>query len=106
MDQMKQFHGILQRQEEELQAVWRSREPSRGRDKATPVLQKRAPLDMMTAYRGNDNMFVDDDSTCSDTGGKQQGNAESKEEIDIDINFEDDDSDNDQKIVGLEPGSG
>ena len=103
MDQMKQFQDTLRRQEEELQAVRRSAESSTGGDKATPVLEKGAPLDT-TTYRGNDDMFVDDDSTSSDTGGKQQENADSEEEIDINVGFEDDDMDNDQKIVSLKSG--
>ena len=47
MDQMKQFQAMLIRQEGELQAVRRSVELNKGKDKIKPKISHQAPPDMM-----------------------------------------------------------
>jgi hypothetical protein len=71
---MKKFQEMLMRQEEELQAVRRSAESSKGGDKTKPEISHQAPQDKpdMTAYReGGDTLMIDGESDTSDEPGWQ-----------------------------------
>ena len=89
---MKKFQETLIRQEEELQAVRRSAESSKGGDKTKPEISHRVPQnkpDMMAYREGGDTLMIDGESDISDEPG-WQGKVweESDKEIEIDEDFD------------------
>src|SRR5271169_2020929 len=92
---MKKFQEMLIRQEEELQAVRRSAESSKGGDKTKPEISHQAPHkpDMMAYREGGDTLMIDGESDTSDEPGWQalkKGKMweESDNEIEIDEEFD------------------
>lgn len=93
---MKKFQEMLMRQEDELQAVRRSAESSKGGDKTGPENSHQAPQnkpDMMAYREGGDTLMIDGESDTSDELGWQaltEGKMweESDKEIEIDEDFD------------------